>query len=126
MEKGPAVERRNRWENLTNSMDQSISGEATRFLFSQEFRIIIWKPKVHCRIHKSSPTVTILSNINPIHAPNPTSYRSILILSYNLNPRLPSGLFPSGLPTKTLYAILMSPICASCTGHIILLVLSAE
>ena len=36
--------------------------------------------------------------------PHPTSWRSILILSTHLCLGLPSGLFPSGFPTKTLYA----------------------
>ena len=35
--------------------------------------------------------------------PHPMSWRSILILSTHLRLGLPSGLFPSGFPTKTLY-----------------------
>ena len=41
--------------------------------------------------------------------PHPTSWRSILILS---SLGLPSGVFPSGVPTKTLYAPLLSSIRA--------------
>ena len=46
-----------------------------------------------------------LSWASPIHSIplHPTSWRSILILSSHLRLRLPSSLFPSGFPTKTLY-----------------------
>ena len=42
------------------------------------------------------------SQIQSIY-PHPTSWISILILSTHLRLGLPSGLFPSGFPTKTLY-----------------------
>ena len=45
-----------------------------------------------------------LSHINPVHALHPTSWRPMLILPSYLCLVLPSGLFPSGLLTKTLYA----------------------
>ena len=53
----------------------------------------------------SQASAICLSWANPIQSiyPHPTSWRSILILSTHLRPGLPSGLFPSGFPTKTLY-----------------------
>jgi len=53
-----------------------------------------------------------LSWTSPIQSiyPHPTFWRSILILSTHLRLGLPSGLFPSGFPTKTLYTTLSSPI----------------
>jgi len=73
--------------------------------------------------YKCPPPVPILSQINPAHTPLPTSWRSILILSSHLRLGLPSGLFPTGFPTKTLYAPFDLPIRATCIVHLILLYL---
>ena len=57
-----------------------------------------------------------LSWASPIQSmyPHPTSWRSILLSTH-----LCLGLPP--VPTKTLYTPLSSPICATCSAHLILL-----
>ena len=64
-----------------------------------------------------------LSWASPIQSiyPHSTSVRSILLLSTHLRLGLPSGLFPSGFHTKTLYTPLSSSKCATCPTHLILL-----
>ena len=64
-----------------------------------------------------------LSCASPIQSiyPHPTSWISIIILSTHQRLGLPSGLFPSGFPTKSLYNRLSSPLRATCQAHLILL-----
>jgi hypothetical protein len=53
--------------------------------------------------------------------PNPTSLRSILILSSHLRLGLTSGLVPSHLPTKTLYAYVLASTRATWPAYLNLL-----
>ena len=48
-------------------------------------------------------------------------FLKLLILSFNPCPGLPSGIFPSGFPTKTLYVPLLSLILATCPANLTLL-----
>ena len=53
--------------------------------------------------------------------PHLTFWRSVLILLSHLHLGLPSGLFPSSIPTKILYTLLLSPVLATCHTLLILL-----
>ena len=71
--------------------------------------------------------VTIPSQFNPVQV-HPYHF---LILSFCPCLGLPNGLLPSGFPIKTLYALFLSPIRATCPAHHILLdfitrIISAE
>ena len=66
----------------------------------KKIRRSLCNPKIHYCIHKCRTPVPILSQINPVHVHHPTSWISILMWSSHLLLGLPSGLFPSGFPTK--------------------------
>jgi len=64
----------------------SPSSEANRSSGSQEITRILYNTKVHNCIHKLQPTVPILSQMDPVHAPPPTHILKILIpMSPHLN-----------------------------------------
>ena len=93
-------------------MAHSPAWVANRSSASQEISRILWNPEVHYRSHKRS-----IQSMPP----HPTSWIPILILSSHLCLGLVSTLFPSGFPTKTLYAHLLYPVCATCSAHFIFL-----
>jgi hypothetical protein len=105
----------------TVSMKQSVLGKQTlRCSARQETPSLLRNTKFHYRIHKNPPSVPILSQNDPTHTPKPISLRSIFILPSHLLLGLPSGLFPSGLPTKISYAFLLSSVCVTCPHPFIL------
>jgi hypothetical protein len=64
-------------------------------------------------------TVPVLSQYNPIHTPQASLPTIHYNPSYHLRLGLPSGLFPSGFTTKTLYTFLSSPMRVTCPAHLI-------
>jgi hypothetical protein len=54
-------------QRLTNSVELSTAREATSYAAHSVVPSILWNPKVHYWVHKSSPPVPILSQTNPVH-----------------------------------------------------------
>jgi len=101
---------------LIYCMQQSPSWEANRFSTSQEISRLLWIPEVYYCIHKCSPPVPVLSNIDLVNASHLPS-RTSIVISFHLCLGFPSGLFPLGYPTKTLFKPL-PPIRVTCPAHI--------
>ena len=111
---------------ITFSIEQSPSCKAKQFSGSQE---IPWS-------YGSRKFITVLTSARHLSEfwtisiqsipPYPTSWISFLILSSHLCLGPPSGLFPSGFTTKTLYTPLLPLIRATCHVHLIILDLTPE
>jgi len=101
---------------LSNSIERSPSWESNRFSANQEITHTLWNPKVHYHIHKCPPPVSILSQLYLVHAPISHILRSILLF-FSLCLGLPSHLFPSGFPTKTLYKPSSHTCYTPCLSH---------
>jgi hypothetical protein len=70
---------------LTNSMEQSPSWEAKKFLPTPEMFYILGNPKVHCRVYKSPPVTLYWTRLIQSTSHNFISLRSFSILSSQIN-----------------------------------------
>ena len=105
----------------TYSIEQSPLWDANWFSASQKIPRILWSLKVHYSSYKCQPPVRVLSEIIAVHDP-PSHFLKIHPKNYScLCLGLQSCLFPSGVPTKTLYTPPFSSIHAKCPAHLILL-----
>ena len=109
----------------TYSMQQSPS-EKTSSSTSQEIPHILRNLKVHYSIHECSPPAPILSHIDPVHAHTSHCLKIHLNIILSSMPGSSKWFFPSGFHTKTLQTPLLSPICATCPTHLILLELITQ
>ena len=56
---------------------------------------VLWNPKVHCHVYKSSSLHIILNQMNPVHNHTLIFKVYFIIIIWSL-PVFPNGLFPSG------------------------------
>lgn len=100
---------------LTNSIQQSSS-----FCLAIPCLLLILKA-LYC-VHSSPQLVPVLSQVNP--PSYPISIRPILISYLQIYRDLPTAFVPSGFPAKTLYASLSSPMHATRTNHVTVIIIT--
>jgi hypothetical protein len=104
-------------------MKLSPSWEATSRSGSQELPNMFMDPQgsVQCPQGPSTGSYPEPDQSSPTHHAVLFLLRFIYMLSSHLRVGLPSGLFPSGFPTKILHPFLFYPMRATCHAHLIFL-----
>ena len=79
-----------------------------RYSANQEIPRVLWDLNTHYRIHKSTQSVPILSQINPLYVPLYQFFK--ICFNFTLSSTLESSMLPSssGISTKILCAYLLS------------------
>jgi hypothetical protein len=107
-------------KNATNSKEQRPSSEADSSPAGEEILCHL-KNSILCWVHKSPPldmtNWAIWTQSTHTYPPPPSSVRSILTLLSHLWLSLPSG-HPFSFLSKIFYALLISPIHATCLIHL--------
>jgi hypothetical protein len=97
-----------------------LAGNGDRPSADLQISRILLNTKVYNTVYIIRLPVIICSRIDQVHVRHPTSCISIFLLSSHLRLGLSSDLFLTGLHTKTLYAPLLSFVCATFPVHLIL------
>jgi len=102
-------------------MQQIASWEPNRSSDSQEISRILWKQMVHYHLYNSPLSVSILSQINPVHAP--TSH--FLKIHFNMillsRPGSSKWSLYIGFPHQNPACTFPLPYISACPSHLILL-----
>jgi hypothetical protein len=86
---------------LTEVIEINPASEATSCVATPKLLNILWSQNLYYHVHKNSPLVLVLHQLIPVHTTK-FCLRTTLILPIHLHLGLPSGLFPSGVPTNIL------------------------
>ena len=102
-------------------MERSPSWEANRFSASQEIPRILWNLKVHYHIHKCPPSVPVLSQLDPVHAPTSHFLKIHLYIILPSTPGSPKWCLSLKFPHQHPVYDCSLPIRATCPAHLIFL-----
>ena len=102
-------------------MVQGPSWEANWFAASQEIPRNSRNPKVHYRIHKRPPPISILGPLNPVHIPTSHLLEIHPNIIHPSTPRSPRWSLSLRVPHQDPIHSLSLPISATCPANLILL-----